>query len=111
MKTYTELLRGVKTYTELLRGVKYFADENLGKKFVIKGGCFEGETVTVAVAGYTEQNGLGRPSVIVELPDTLPMNNRGWNPEDGLCLYDRMLLETDPAKSYWYVYIEDLEEC
>lgn len=99
----------MKTYTELLREVKDFADENLGKKFVIKGGCFEGETVTVA--GYTEQNGLGRPSVIVELPDTLPMYNRGWNPEDGLCLYDWMLLETDPMQSYWYVDIEDLEEC
>lgn len=96
----------MKYYSELLKDVQDFVDTNLAKKFVIKRGCFEGETV----AGYTEQDGLGRPSVIVELPDTLPMNNRGWNPEDGLCLYDRMLLETDPAKSYWYVYIEDLED-
>lgn len=99
----------MKTYNELLGEVRDFTVENLGKNFVIKGGCFEGETVTVA--GYTEQNGLGRPSVIVELPDTLPMYNRGWNPEDGLCLYDRMLLETDPMQSYWYVDIEGLEEC
>lgn len=99
----------MKTYNELLGEVRDFTVENLGKKFVIKKGVFKEETVTVA--GYTEQDGLGVPSVIVELPDTLPMNNRGWNPEDGLCLYDRMLLETDPAKSYWYVYIEDLEEC
>lgn len=98
----------MKTSHELLRDVITFVDKNLGKNFVIKGGCFEGRTVTVA--GYTEQNGLGGPFVIVELPDTLPMNNRGWNPEDGFCLYDRMLLETDPAKSYWYVYIEDLED-
>lgn len=98
----------MKYYSDLLEEVQDFAHGNLGEKFVITKGCFEGETVTVA--GYTEQNGLGRPSVIVELPDTLPMNNRGWNPEDGLCLYDRMLLETDPAKSYWYVYIEDLED-
>ena len=108
MKRRLEKRKKMKTSHELLRDVITFVDENLGKKFVVKGGCFEGETVTVA--GYTEQNGLGRPSVIVELPDTLPMNNRGWNPEDGLCLYDRMLLETDPAKSYWYVYIEDLED-
>lgn len=99
----------MKYYSELLKDVQNFVDTNLAKKFVIKGGCFEGETVTVA--GYTEQNGLGRPSVIVELPDTLPMNNRGWNPEDGLCLYDRMILDADPMKSYWYVDIEDLEEC
>lgn len=98
----------MKTYNELLGEVRDFTVENLGKNFVIRRGCFEGETVTVA--GYTEKDGLGRSSVIVELPDTLPMNNRGWNPEDGLCLYDRMLLETDPAKSYWYVYIEDLED-
>lgn len=71
--------------------------------------CFEGETVTVA--GYTKQDGLGRPSVIVELPDTLPMGNRGWSPEDGHRLDDRMLLYADPTKSYWYVDIEDLEEC
>ncbi len=44
----------MKTYTELLRGVKDFADENLGKKFVITKGRFEGETVTVA--GYTKQD-------------------------------------------------------
>lgn len=99
----------MKYYSELLKDVQDFVDTNLAKKFVIKRGCFEGETVTIA--GYTKQDGLGNPSIIVELPDTLPMNNRGWNPEDGLCLYDRMLLETDPAKSYWYVYIEDLEEC
>lgn len=99
----------MKTYNELLGEVRDFTVENLGKKFVIKGGCFEGETVTVA--GYTEQNGLGRPSVIVELPDTLPMYNRGWNPEDEPFLYDRILLETDPRQSYWYVGIEGLEEC
>lgn len=98
----------MKYYSELLKDVQNFVDTNLAKKFVIKRGCFEDETVTVA--GYTEQDGLGRPSVIVELPDTLPMNNRGWNPEDGLCLYDRILLETDPTKSYWYVYIEELED-
>lgn len=98
----------MKYYSELLKDVQDFVDTNLAKKFVIKRGCFEGETVTIA--GYTKQDGLGNPSIIVELPDTLPMNNRGWNPEDGLCLYDRMLLETDPAKSYWYVYIEDLED-
>lgn len=99
----------MKTYTELLRGVKDFADENLGKKFVITKGCFEGETVTVA--GYTKQDGLGTPSIIVELPDTLPMNNRGWNPEDKQDLYDRIILDADPMQSYWYVGIEDLEEC
>lgn len=98
----------MKYYDEILKGVKAFTEANLGKNFVIKRGVFEGETVTVA--GYTEQDGLGTPSIIVELPDTLPMNDRGWNPEDGLCLYDRMLLETDPALSYWYVYIEDLED-
>lgn len=100
---------GMKTYTELLGEVRDFTVENLGKNFVIKRGCFEGETVTVA--GYTEQDGLGRPSVIVELPNIFPMGDLGWNPEDGLCLYDRMLLETDPMQSYWYVDIEDLEEC
>ena len=98
----------MKYYSELLKTVRDFVTESLGKKFVITKGCYEGETVTIA--GYTKQDGLGRPYIIVELPDTLPMNSRGWNPEDGLCLYDRMLLETDPAKSYWYVYIEDLED-
>lgn len=98
----------MKTYNELLGEVRDFTVENLGKNFVIKGGCFEGETVTVA--GYTEQNGLGRPSVIVELPDTLPMGNRGWSPEDGPRLDDRMLLDADPAKSYWYVSIDNLED-
>ena len=108
MKRRLEKRRGMKYYSELLKDVQDFVDTNLAKKFVIKRGCFEGKTVTVA--GYTEHDGLGRPFVIVELPDTLPMINRGWNPEDGLCLYDQMLLETDPAKSYWYVYIEDLED-
>lgn len=99
----------MKTYTELLRGVKDFADENLGKKFVITKGRFEGETVTVA--GYTKQDGLGRPSIIVELPNIFPMNNHGWNPEDKQGLYDRIFLDADPTQSYWYVDIEDLEEC
>lgn len=99
----------MKTYNELLGEVRDFTVENLGKNFVIKGGCFKGETVTVA--GYTEQNGLGRPSVIVELPDTLPMNNRGWSHEYKQDLYDWMILDADPMQSYWYVDIEDLEEC
>ena len=98
----------MKYYGELLRDVQDFVDTNLAKKFVIKRGCFEGETVTIA--GYTKQDGMGVPSIIVELPDTLPMGNRGWSPEDEPCLYDRILLETDPTKSYWYVYIEDLED-
>lgn len=51
----------MKTYNELLGEVRDFTVENLGKNFVIKGGCFEGET--------------------------------------------------DPMQSYWYVDIEDLEEC
>lgn len=99
----------MKYYSDLLEEVQDFAHGNLGEKFVIKRGCFEGETVTVA--GYTEQNGLGRPSVIVELPDTLPMGDRGWNPEDKHGLYDRIILGADPTQSYWYVDIEDLEEC
>lgn len=99
----------MKYYSELLKDVQDFVDTNLAKKFVIKRGCFEGETVTIA--GYTKQNGLGRPSVIVELPDTLPMNNRGWNHEYMQDLYDRMILDADPMQSYWYVDIEDLEEC
>ena len=99
----------MKYYSELLKDVQNFVDTNLAKKFVIKRGCFEGETVTIA--GYTKQNGLGRPSVIVELPDTLPMNNRGWNHEYKQDLYDRVILDADPMQSYWYVDIEDLEEC
>lgn len=99
----------MKYYSELLKDVQDFVDTNLAKKFVIKRGCFEGETVTIA--GYTKQDGLGRPSVIVELPDTLPMGNRGWNPEDKHGLYDRIILDADPMQSYWYVDIEDLEEC
>lgn len=95
-------------YSELLKEVQDFVDTNLAKKFVIKRGVFEGETATVA--GYTTQDGMGVPSIIVELPDTLPMNNRGWSPEDKQGLYDRILLEDDPAKSYWYVDIEDLED-
>lgn len=96
----------MKYYSELLKDVQNFVDTNLAKKFVIKRGCFEGETVTIA--GYTKQNGLGRPSVIVELPDTLPMNNRGWNQEYKQDLYDRVILDADPMQSYWYV---DIEEC
>lgn len=99
----------MKTCNELLGEVRDFTVENLGKKFVIKKGVFEGETVTVA--GYTTKDGWGGPSVIVELPDTLPMNNRGWNPEDKHGLYDRIILDADPTQSYWYVDIEDLEEC
>lgn len=99
----------MKYYSELLKDVQNFVDTNLAKKFVIKRGCFEGETVTIA--GYTKQNGLGRPSVIVELPDTLPMGNRGWNHEYKQDLYDRMILDADPMQGYWYVDIEDLEEC
>ena len=98
----------MKYYDEILKEVKAFTEANLGKKFVIRIGVFEEETATVA--GYTTQDGLGYPSVIMELPDTLPMGNRGWSPEDEPCLYDRILLETDRAKSYWYVYIEDLED-
>lgn len=98
----------MKYYSELLREVQDFVDTNLAKKFVIKGGCFESETVTVA--GYTKQDGLGSPSIIVELPDTLPMNDRGWSPEDKHGLYDRILLEPDPMISYWYVDIKDLED-
>lgn len=92
-----------------LREVQEFVVENLGKKFVINNGTFKEETATVA--GYTTQDGLGTPSIIMELPDTLPMNNRGWNPGDKSGLYDHILLESDPMKSYWYVDIEDLEEC
>lgn len=99
----------MKYYSELLKDVQDFVDTNLAKKFVIKRGCFEGETVTIA--GYTKQDGLGTPSIIVELPDTLPMDNRGWNPEDKQGLYDRIILDADPTQSYWYVDIEDLEEC
>lgn len=99
----------MKYYSELLKDVQNFVYTNLAKKFVIKRGCFEGETVTIA--GYTKQDWLGTPSIIVELPDTLPMNNHGWNPEDKQGLYDRMILDADPMKSYWYVDIEDLEEC
>lgn len=99
----------MKTSHELLRDVITFVDENLGKKFVVKGGNFGGETVTVA--GYTTKDGWGGPSVIVELPDTLPMGDRGRNPEDKHGLYDRIILDADPMQSYWYVDIEDLEEC
>ena len=99
----------MKYYSELLKDVQDFVDTNLAKKFVIKRGGFEGETVTIA--GYTKQDGLGTPSIIVELPDTLPMDNRGWNPEDKQGLYDRIILDADPMQSYWYVDIEDLEEC
>lgn len=99
----------MKTYNELLGEVRDFTVENLGKKFVITKGVFEGETVTIA--GYTKQDGLGNPSIIVELPDTLPMNNRGWNPEDKQGLYYRIILYADPMQDYWYVDIEDLEEC
>lgn len=99
----------MKYYSELLKEVQDFVDTNLAKKFVIKRGCFEGEMVTIA--GYTKQDGLGTPSIIVELPDTLPMNNRGWSPEDKQGLYDRIFLDADPTQSYWYVDVEDLEEC
>lgn len=99
----------MKTSHELLREVVDFVDENLGKKFVVKGGNFDGETVTVA--GYTIKDGLGDPSVIVELPDTLPMDDCGWNPEDKHGLYDRIILDADPTQSYWYVDVENLEEC
>lgn len=92
-----------------LKKVQEFVDKNLGKKFVIKRGYFEEETVTVA--GYTTKDGFGEPSVIVELPDTLPMNDRGWNPGDKGGLYDRIILDADPMQSYWYVDIENLEEC
>lgn len=98
----------MKYYSDLLKDVQDFVDTNLAKKFVITKGCFEGETVTVA--GYTKQDGLGTPSIIVELPDTLPMNNRGWSPEDKHGLYDNIILDTDPMQSYWYVDIEDLED-
>lgn len=98
----------MKYYGELLRDVQDFVDANLAKKFVIKRGCFEGETVTIA--GYTKQDGLGAPSIIVELPDTLPMNNRGWSPEDKQGLYDNIILDADPLQSYWYVDIKDLED-
>lgn len=99
----------MKYYGELLREVQDFVDTNLAKKFVIEEGVFEGETVTIA--GYTKQDGLGVPSVIVELPDTLPMKDQGWSPEDKQGLYDRILLDADPLASYWYVDINDLKEC
>lgn len=99
----------MKYYSDLLEEVQDFAHGNLGEKFVITKGRLKGETVTIV--GYTGQDGLGVPSIIVELPDTLPMGNRGWSPEGGPRLDDRMLLDAVPAKSYWYVDIEDLEEC
>ena len=101
----------MKYYGDVLSAVKGFVHDNLGKRFVIEIGAFEGETVTVTVAGYTKQDGLGVPSVIVELPGTLPMKDRGWSPEDKQGLYDRILLDADPLTTYWYVDIEDLEEC
>lgn len=82
----------MKYYSELLKEVPDFVDTNLAKKSVIRRGCFEGGTV----AGYTTKDGYGGPSVIVELPDTLPMNNRGRNPEDKQGLYDRIIPDADP---------------
>lgn len=99
----------MKYYSELLKDVQNFVDTNLAKKFVIKRGCFEGETVTIA--GYTERDGLGIPSVIVELPNISPMGDLGWGIESKHDLYDRIILDADPMKGYWYVDIEDLEEC
>lgn len=99
----------MKYYSDLLEEVQDFAHGNLGEKFIITKGRHKGETVTIV--GYTGRDGSEVPSIIVELPDTLPMGNRGWSPEDGPCLDDRMLLDADPAKSYWYVDIGDLEEC
>lgn len=99
----------MKTTHELLREVIDFVDENLGKKFVVKKGTFEDETVTIA--GYTERDGLGIPSVIVELPNISPMGDLGWGIEGKHDLYDRIILDADPMKGYWYVDIEDLEEC
>lgn len=103
----------MKYYGDVLSAVKGFVHDNLGKQFIIEKGAFEGETVTVTVtvAGYTEQDSLGVPSVIVELPDTLPMKNQGWSPEDKQGLYDRILLDAAPLTTYWYVDIEDLEKC
>ena len=98
----------MKYYDEILKEVVDFAYIFQGKKFVIKRGVFEEETVTVA--GYTTQDGMGVPSIIVELPDTLPMNSRGWSPEDKQGLYDHILLDADPTQSYWYVDIKDLED-
>lgn len=98
----------MKHYIDLLEEVQDFAHGNLGEKFVITKGCHEGETVTIV--GYTGQDVSGVPSIIVELPDTLPMGNRGWSSEDGPRLDDRMLLDADPAKSYWYVSIDNLED-
>lgn len=99
----------MKYYSDLLEEVQDFAHGDLGEKFVITKGRHKGETVTIA--GYTTKDGWGGPSVIVELPDTLPMGDRGWNPEDKHGLYDRIILDADPMQSYWYVDIEDLEEC
>ena len=99
----------MKYYGGVLSAVKGFVHDNLGKRFVIEEGVFEGETVTIA--GYTKQDGLGVPSIIVELPDTFSMNNQGWSPEDKQGLYDRILLDADPLTTYWYVDINDLKEC
>lgn len=100
----------MKTDHELLREVVDFVDKNLGKKFVIKEGVFEGETVTVA--GYTTKDGCGDPSVIVELPETMTgYITEGWRIGDKHDLYDRIILDSDPMQSYWYVDVENLEEC
>lgn len=96
----------MKYYGDVLSAVKGFAHDNLGKRFVIEDGIFEGEEATVV--GYTDRDGFGVPSVIVELPET--SLDKGWG-LDQLYMHDHVIADVAEDVQLWYVDINALKEC
>lgn len=86
--------------------VEGFISDNLGKRFALKEGMFEGEEVTVV--GYTDRDSLGNPAVIVELPET--SLDKGWGLNE-LDLEDHVITDVAEDVRLWYSDVENLIEC
>lgn len=92
--------------TYKLAEVKSFTEHCLGKRFILKDGIFDGEGVTVV--GYTDRDGFGIPSVIVELPET--SLDKGWG-LDQLYMHDHVIADVAEDVQLWYSEVENLIEC
>lgn len=84
--------------------VKAFAEANLGKTFRIIAGVFEGEEATVV--GYTEREGLHKPSCIMEIHHD-PFHE-GWGTHEMPARAHVLAVLTQQA-SLWFVDIDNME--
>lgn len=84
--------------------VKAFAEANLGKTFRIIAGVFEGEGATVV--GYTEREGLHKPSIIMEIHHD-PFYD-GWRTHE-MPARAHILAVLTRQVSLWFVDIDNME--